>query len=304
VKATPEPVSLRPVWIQQLSLFPGLTEARWEPEPPDGPAAEASADTSPVPGERQLDLFADRVVLARELDAAVASGRFEEAARVRGSIEQSFGPEAARELVAVDRLAGVAWDGPPAIPLALWAEIDEPLAGQPSLRDRLRAGVFARLLQSHATGELLAARPDCLAALARAVRSRTGPSPEDGQREARALVRDALLAGHTVDALDHREDEALADLLAEDLPARWLACLGRIRRLWPSSPPRDSEWEDLLEVARGGATDDEPALAFSQCLRLAESRDCPEPVRHQARRRMKQLHPELHAAFMRHAAHT
>jgi hypothetical protein len=33
------------------------------------------------------------------------------------------------------------------------------------------------------------------------------------------------------------------------------------------SAPRDPEWEDLLEVARGGAADDEPALAFWKCLR-------------------------------------
>jgi hypothetical protein len=198
VKGTPEPASLRRVWIQQLTLFPGLSEGRWEHEPPSDAAAEVSADASSVRDDRQLDLFADRVVLARALDAAVASGRFEEAAQIRRSIDETFGPEAAGDLVALDRLAGLAWDGPPTTPLALWAELDEQLASQPSLRDRLRAGVFARLLQSHATGELLAARPDC----------------------------------------------------------------------------------------------------------LAESPDCTEPVRHQARRRMKQLHPELHAAFMRHAAHT
>ena len=288
---------------RQLALFAGA-EGRREHEPPSDAAAVVSAVASSVPDDRQLDLFADRVVLARALDAAVASGRFEEAARIRRSIEETFGPEAARDLVAVDRLAGVAWDGPPTTPLTVWAALDEELARQPSLRNRVRAGVFARLLQSHAAGELLAARPDCLPALAYAVRSTTGRSPEEGGREARGLVRDALLAGHTVDALDHREDEALADLLAEDLPPRWLACLGRIRRLWPSSPPRDSEWEDLREVARGGAAEDEPALAFWQCLRLAESPDCTEPVRHEARRRMKHLHPELHAAFMRHAAHT
>jgi hypothetical protein len=43
-------------------------------------------------------------------------------------------------------------------------------------------------------------------------------------------------------------------------------------------------------------------MAFWQCLRVAESPDCPYDLRHQARRRMKQLHPDLHALFMRRAA--
>jgi hypothetical protein len=42
-------------------------------------------------------------------------------------------------------------------------------------------------------------------------------------------------------------------------------------------------------------------MAFWQCLRVAETPGCPEELRHAARRRMKQLHPELHAAFMRRA---
>ena len=44
-------------------------------------------------------------------------------------------------------------------------------------------------------------------------------------------------------------------------------------------------------------------MAFWHCLRLAESPDCSDDVRQQARRRMKQLHCDLHAHFMRHAAH-
>ena len=95
--------------------------------------------------------------------------------------------------------------------------------------------------------------------------------------------------------------EALADLLAEDLPPRWLACLGRIRRLGPASPATGTEWEPPVAVARGDAADEEPAAAFWRCLRLAESPACPDELRQEARRRMKQLHPELHAQFMRRA---
>jgi hypothetical protein len=189
-----------------------------------------------------------------------------------------------------------------AAPLSVWAEIDDGLASQPSLPERLRSAVFARLLESHAFGELLEARPESLPALAHVLRIRPGRSPEEGRREARVLVRDALLAGRALDALDFRENEAVAELLAEDLSPRWLACLGRVRRLWPASPPRDSESEALRQIALGAATDDEPAMAFWHCLRLAEIPACPEDLRQQARRRMKQLHPELHAQFMRHPA--
>jgi hypothetical protein len=59
-------------------------------------------------------------------------------------------------------------------------------------------------------------------------------------------VRDSLLAGRLLEARDFHDDPAVADLLAEDLDPRWLACLGRIRRLWPAPPPRGAEWESLL----------------------------------------------------------
>lgn len=250
-----------------------------------------------------MDLFADPVVLARDLDLALSAGRFEEAARLRLSIDETFGRSGTSPSRALlDRLASAAWEGPPSSPLSAWVEIDGRLAPQPSLRDRVRTGAFTRLLQAHTPTELLASRPECLPVLARALGRGPGRSPQEARREARALVRDSLLAGRTLDALDFREDEALADLLAEDLPPRWLACLGRLRRLWPSSTPLDSEWEALCAVARGDAGNEDPATAFWQCLRLTESPACPDDLRHQARRRMKQLHPELHALFMRREA--
>jgi len=288
--------------LRQLPLVPGVSGPRREHDATDFAAAEPPAE---APGtatdDRQLDLFADRVVLFRELDAAIASGSFDEAHRMRAKIDESFGPEATRSLAPLDRLAGLAWEGPPATPLLVWAEIDHQLEGQPQLRDQVRGGVFTRLLQSHSSEGLLAARPDCLPALAHAVRFCLDRSPEEGRREARELVRASLLAGRALEALDFRDDEALADLLAEGLEPRWLACLGRIRRLWPSCPPTASEWEALAEVARGASGGEDPAMAFWQCLRLAESPDCTDDLRQQARRRMKQLHPELHALFMRYA---
>jgi hypothetical protein len=96
--------------------------------------------------------------------------------------------------------------------------MDRQLAGQPPLRDRVRRGVFARLLQSHTPGELLGARPDWLPALAHALGSGLARSLQEGRLEARSLVRDSLLAGRALDGVDFREDESLGDVLAEDLP--------------------------------------------------------------------------------------
>src|SRR2546426_212519 len=68
-------------------------------------------------------------------------------------------------------------------------------------------------------------------------RSGVVPTPEGGGRRARALVRDALLNGRGPESLDFEEAPVIADLLAEDLPPRWLACLGLVRRLWSTPPP-------------------------------------------------------------------
>jgi hypothetical protein len=288
---------------RQLPLFPDVSSARAgsaasEAAAPEAPAAAPASTVD----DRQLDLFADRAVLARELDAAITGGRFEAVAALRARVEEDFGPDAARTLAPLARFDGVAWD-PPDAPLSVWVDVDRLLAGHPHLREQVRTGVFGRMLQSHRPARLLAARPECLPALARALRERPDRPPEEGHREARALVRDSLLAGRPLEALDFHDDQALADLLAEDRDPRWLACLGRIRRLWPTTPPRGAEWERLGQVARGAARVDHPALAFWGCLRLAESPDCPDDLRQQARRRMKQLAPELHALFMRHATH-
>ena len=283
----------------QLSLFPGVTGPQPEAGPPDDRGDAPIVETQAT-DRRQIELFADHVVLARDLDAAISAGRFEEAAQLHIAIADAFGPsEGSRGLAFLDRLAEAAWEGPPAFPFSAWAEVDCQLAAQPSLQDRVRRGAFTRLLQAHTPAELLAARPECLPLLVRSLGFGPGRSPEDARLEARLLIRDSLLAGRVLDALDFGEDEALADLLAEDLAPRWLACLGRIRRLWPTSPPRESEWKTLRDVARGRAGSEDPAMAFWACLRAAESRDCPDDLLHQARRRMKQLRPDLHALFMR-----
>ena len=282
----------------QLPLFPGVTGRRAEEDPGES-APEPIAEESALDGG-QIELFADYAVLARDLNLALSDGRFEEAAQVRLAIAEAFGPsDAPRELAWLDRLAAAAWEGPPAVSLSQWAEIDLQLRGHPSLQDRVRRGAFTRLLRTHTSEELVEARPDCLPVLVRALGLAPGRSAEDARVESRRLVRGSLLAGRRIDARDFREDEAVADLLAEDLSPRWLACLGRIRRLWPSSPVPDAETEALQAVAGRQEGDDDAATTFWRCLCLAETPDCPEGVVHAARRRMKQLHPGLHAEFMR-----
>jgi hypothetical protein len=286
---------------RQLPLFADISGPRAASDPTDAAAAELPAE-APGPGgdDGQLGLFADRAVLSRELEAAITGGRFEEVATLRERIEEDYGLDSTRRLDPLARFDGAPWD-PPQTPLSVWLDVDRLLAAQPLLRAQVRTGVFSRLLQSHDPETLLAARPGCLPAIARVLREWPGREPEDGRRAARSLVRDSLLAGHPLEALDFRDDAPLADLLAEDRDPRWIACLGRIRRLWPSVPPRAAEWNSLGQLARGEGRVDDPALAFWDCLRLAESAECPDELRQQARRRMKQLDPELHALFMRHA---
>ena len=171
---------------RQLLLFPDISGARAgsaEPEaaPPEAPAAAPASAVD----DRQLDLFADRAVLARELDAAITGGRFEAVAALRARVEEDFGPDAARSLAPLARFAGVAWDPPDPL-LSVWVDVDRLLAGHPQLREQVRKGVFGRLLQSQCPARLLAARPERLPALARVLRERADRPPEEGRRDARA----------------------------------------------------------------------------------------------------------------------
>ena len=288
---------------RQLTLFGA------EPQPL--PAADDQADSSASAASTgmetdsgQIDLFADRVVLERDLDLAIAGGRFEEADRLCQVLRQDYGGHrAVEDLAFLERLAGPLWARPPAEALSLWAEIDHGLGERSGRRARLREGVFARLLESHTPEALAEARPECLPDVVRVLAAGPERTPGEGTRRARGLVRDALLAGRPLSSLDFRHDEGLAELLAEDVPPQWLACLGLVRRLWPAPRPDEG---DLAAFRRGPAAEarsDEAsaALAFWQCLRASESPDCPEPLLHEARRRMKALRPELHAAYMRRA---
>ena len=254
------------------------------------------------PGPEQIDLFAERACLARDLEGALREGDFPQARRLRRLFEETYGVSAeTRALGLLEGLAGALASPFPEEALPAWRGLDSDsgLEAHPRLRRLLREGVFGRLLRSHSADDLASVSPGSLPALAWVLASGPGASPEDAQREARRLVRDALLAGRRLESLDFRWDEALADLLAEDDPPPWLACLGVIRRLWPAPGP-SSEDLDLLSGPFVEPASPEPAaLAFWSCLRAAEDRDCAEGALHEARRRMKRLRPALHALYIR-----
>jgi hypothetical protein len=266
-----------------------------------GEAADRVAEPLATYGDaRQTDLFAPRATLSRELSLALSAGAFDEASRLRARIDEDYGPCAeTRELEFLGRLERALRRGPPAPALETWNEIDRALAPDKALRVQIRDGVFARLLERHAPEAVAKAWPQCLPALTEIVGRADDAS--EGLRRARRLIRDALLAGRSLDPLDFSHDPAVADLLAEDLAPRWLACLGAVHRLWSANPPdpaREARPEDLGEAP----SDDEAALQFWLCLSVADDPVAPDDPRRQARRRMKQLDAELHGRYMRRAS--
>jgi hypothetical protein len=265
-------------------------------------AQEPGRQAVPASRDGQIELFAHPVMLARELEVALGRGRFEEAAGLRRLLSEAYGPSRDTvDLGFLERLGGLVWQRQPGEALAIWTGIDGQLRERPHLRARLREGVFKRLLESHRAEALVTARPECLPSLVAVLGSCVATTPEGGRRCARDLVRDALLDGRGLESLDFKEDAALADLLAENLPPRWLVCLGLVRRLWSTPPPDEADIEALRSPPAETQSDEAAALGFWQCLRVSESADCPEDLLHEARRRMKRLRPELHGLYLRRA---
>jgi hypothetical protein len=270
-----------------------------------GPAGEVSDSrrgdvvAMPVVDERQAALFEDRAVLLRELDHALEQGEFEEALPALRSLEAVYGPPAeGPPSPCLESLARASWDSPGA-GLDAWTSVETSLRHGP--HRRIRTGVFVRLLRSFGPDALVRARPECLPALAAFLESAPGRPAGEGRREARRLVGEALLDGRALEPLDFRHDEPVADTLAEDMPPRWLACLGAVRRLWPAPPLSAAEADPLVARQPDALAAEDPALSFWRCLRVAETPECSDEALHEARRRMKALQPELHNALMRRA---
>jgi hypothetical protein len=247
-----------------------------------------------LPGQRGL-FTADRELVG-QIEAALASGRFEDARRHRDALAALEGPSArTRELGTLD-VAGDAgfWDRPLPIVLNEWLTLLRHLDALPHLRRVISDGGLSRLLERHTPAELVHASPAMLAPLTDRLCEAVG-TDEPLPAGAAAVLRDALLAGCEPAPGDFHDDR-LVDLLAESHGPVWLACLGALRHLWPVPPADPSE---SAPVVVDSQDDDERGREFWACLRCAVSCQRDDPAAVAARKRMKQLDPDMHALFMR-----
>jgi hypothetical protein len=275
--------------IAQLGL-PGLEHHARDVPVDDPPQATAEASPPPAPEARptapegQLDLFDDFGLLRHDLESALARADFEAARALRERLADTYGRAATRPYRFLDELDDL-WERPAHEALEVWAYAEDDIDPEP-LRRRARQAVLTRLIDLHGAAFLVAraprALPDVVAALVAG----------DDEPAGFALVRDALLAGRNLEPLAF-DAPALRDLLAEDLPPRWLACLGAIRRLWPV-PTVDRATPDAPDEE----DDDARADAFWRALGVAQSPAASDAERQEARRRLKCLHPGLHAQHL------
>lgn len=282
---------------------------RWLPEfdYPDVDALELDLDKAGVVDEEseatfaevlpgQLGLFTAERELVGQIEAALASGRFEDARRHRDALVSLEGPSTStRELATLDVVGDADfWDRPLPVVVAQWLTLRRDLSVLPHLQQLICDGGLSRLLDRHAPTELVQAAPAMLAPLTNRLCA-AALSDERLAAEAGALLRDALLDGCDPSPGDFYDDR-LVDLLAEDHSSVWLACLGALRHLW-SVPPADLS--ELAPVVVDSQDDDERGREFWACLRCTVSFRRDDPAAVAARKRMKQLDADMHALFMR-----
>jgi hypothetical protein len=261
-------------------------------DPNAGSRAAADAGVPVLPG--QLALFtAEREMLGLMSDA-IGRGRFEEALELREALIAREGPSnGTREVALLDQF-GVPtfWSRSPGEILRDWLMLDRDPSAGAGVRALLSSGLFVRLLETHEPAALVREEPAVLGPLVNflsTVDSDADPDPA-------ALLRDALLAGHT-SAPNDFDDPAFVDLLAENRGPAWLAGIGAMRRLWVV-PPSDAA-ELALSLSSVPDDDEERGRQFWACLRRAMACGRDDPAAVEARKRMKQLDAELHAQFMR-----
>ena len=238
-----------------------------------------------------------------ELEDALCSADYRQALEVKDKLEQMYGAGAVPPgLSYLERLGADFWERPiePSERLSGWRTIARELEGGGQRFRRARNAFFRRIFLLESPVELIRWDPECVVPVAN-----TLYELEDAT-EGRKVVRDALLVGCDIRPLD-LEDEALLDLLSEDLAPRWLACLGGLRRLLPL-PPLEPEEVAAFELETSASDpretlkpleDAEQALSFWRCLRVARlGSSVNERLRQEARKRMKRLNPELHAEYM------
>jgi hypothetical protein len=282
---------------------------RWLPkfDYPDANASESDLETAGVADEEseatsaevlpgQRGLFTAERELVGLIEAALASGRFEDARRHRDALVALEGPSTrTRELGTLDAVGGPGfWERPLPVVLNEWLALHRQLDALPHLRRLICDGGLSRLLERHAPTELVHAAPAMLAPLTNRLCAVAG-ADERLPAEAAALLRDALLGGGEPAPGDF-DDDRLVDLLAENHGPVWLACLGALRWLWPVP---SADLSELAPVVVDSQDDDERGHEFWACLRRTVSCGRDDPAAVAARKRMKQLDADMHALFMR-----
>ena len=282
---------------------------RWLPEfdYPDVNAPESDQDTADVADEEseatvakvlpgQRGLFTAERELVGLIEAALASGRFEDARRHRDALVALEGPSTrTRELGTLDVVGDAGfWHRPLPVVVHAWLTLHRHLDALPHLRRLICDGGLSRLLERYAPTELVRAEPAMLAPLVNRQCAAVGAG-EPLPAEAAALLRDALLGGGEPAPGDF-DDDRVVDLLAENHGPVWLACLGALRQLWPVPP---ADLSELARVVADSQNDDERGREFWACLRRTVSGGRDHPAAVAARKRMKQLDADMHALFMR-----
>ncbi len=267
------------------------------------PRVETTRRPPPPPDEdfsRQMFLFEDRVLMIGELEQALRGADYRKALAAKTKLEQMYGAGAVPPGSSyLERLGADFWERPidPGERLSGWRTIARSLDGGGQRFRRARHAFFRRLFLLESPLELIRCDPECVVPVANTLYEL------DDAAEGRKVVRDALLVGCDIRPLD-LEDEALSDLLSEDLAPRWLACLGGLRRVLPL-PPLEPEEVTALEREMNAPDplepldDDERALSFWRCLCVAHlGSSVNERLLQDARKRMKRLSRELHGEYM------
>jgi len=282
---------------------------RWLPEfdYPDVGVPESDLDTAGVADQEieatfaevlpgQQGLFTAERELVGLIEAALASGRFEDARRHRDALVALEGPSTrTRELGTLDVVGAEGfWDRPLPIVVTQWLMLHRHLDALPHLRRLICDGGLSRLLERHDPTELVQTAPAMLAPLTNRLCASVG-TDQRRPAEAAALLRDALLGGCEPAPGDF-DDDRFVDLLAENHGPVWLACLGALRHLW-LVPPADSS--ESAPVVVDSQDEDERGGQFWACLRRTVSCGRDDPAAVAARKRMKQLDADMHALFMR-----
>ena len=286
--AAPRPDGVASPMLEQLNLFgepepaPGASDpAPPPPEPPPEPPAPAEPPVHPG----QLGLFGAAAAARVAVEDLIAEGRFAEALTQARGIEAAHGAFfAVPDALSLEPLAPLDLDGSePEVVRRAWR------AARDAARNAWRRQDLARaILRRRTTDSAIDLVGDDAVLLADVAEMNRRGDREDVER---VLVRDALLAGMTLEP-DALADSVVRDVLREDMEPEWLACFGGIRGAWPVLRDVDVPGTLLSERDR--------ALAFWSCLRVAMHPSAhPREDVLAARIRMRELHPELHALHMR-----